>query len=221
LQPGDTLIVAIEQSLLTGSATPTSLGMQFSAAMRRPEWVNRPRFGVGATNWVQMLAALRPGGYHTCVLFGKLLRGKPLFDYPHSFYRGTSGWAQTDVRHPVNGPEWYQGDLSTDGRKLLENLKTWCDAHGVRVAYALPWCYASPQDAPMFQRDNQRLLIQIAALMPVLKDPRLGAYMVREHFADTAYHLTEEGVAKRCEELAHGLKTWETWSLAELGSLNP
>ncbi|MFT3868300.1 MAG: hypothetical protein QM715_07365 [Nibricoccus sp.] len=221
VRPGDTLIVAIEQSLLTGSANQTSLGIQFSAATHHPEWVNHPALGVGATNWIQILAALRPGGYHTGVLLGKLLHGQPVFSYPHSTYRGASGWSQSVMRHPFHGPEWFQGGLSPGGCQLLQNLKAWCDAHQVRIAYALPWCYSSEQDAPRFRRDNQRLLIQIAAIMPVLKDPKLGAYTEREHFADTAYHLNEAGVAARCAELARGLKAWEVWSPAELESWNP
>lgn len=221
VRPGDTLIVALEQSLLTGSSSRTSLGIQYSAAAHHPEWVNHPALGVGATSWIQILAALRPGGYHICILLGKLLHGQPMFSYPHSAYRGASGWAQNTIRHPFNAPEWFRGGLSAEGRRLLENLKTWCDAHQVRVAYALPWSYASEQDAPKFQRDNRQLLLQIAAIMPVLKDPKLGAYTQREHFADTAYHLTEEGVDERCKALAHALKSWKLWSPKELESLNP
>ena len=47
LRPGDTLIVSIEPGLLTAPLDQTALGVQFSFAVRHPNWVLNPVLGVG------------------------------------------------------------------------------------------------------------------------------------------------------------------------------
>jgi hypothetical protein len=209
LRSGDTLIVAVEPGLLTGTADQTSLGIQFSVATHHPEWVLRPALGVEEASWIQVLVALRPGGYHTFTLLGKLIRGQPLYRYQLRDYR-VSGWAQTAARYPFNDPEPYPASLSTNGRKLLEQLSAWCQERGIHVAYSLPWCYTPPEDVAKFKTVNAELLTQIAPIMAVLNDTRLGTDSDRSHFADTNYHLNESGTDLRCAEFAQALKSWQS-----------
>jgi hypothetical protein len=220
LQAGDTLIVALEPGLLTGSAGQTSLGIQFSTALHQPQWVLHPALGVGTENWIQVLTALRPGGYHTFTLLGKLATRQPLYRYQLRDYRA-SGWAQTDARYPFNGPDCYEAQLSPRGRVLLEQLAAWCRRHNVRVAYSLPWSYSAPEQVVKFKKLNTAFLAQVATILPVLRDPKLGADSDRNHFADTAFHLNETGAGLRCADLARVLKLWEVWSPNELQDLCP
>jgi len=46
----------------------------------------------------------------------------------------------------------------------------------------------------------------------ILLDPRLGAYSVREHFSDTAWHLVGEAAALRTDELGNQINQWQLWT---------
>src|SRR5205085_9635536 len=124
LRPGDTLIVAVEPVLLTVPFDQTSLGIQLSVAAHHPEWTRQPALGIGTTGWFQSLASLRPGGQHTITLLAKLFRGQRLYRYLASDYHA-SGWKQTDVRVPVEGPSWHHVRMSDDARRLFRNLADW------------------------------------------------------------------------------------------------
>ncbi len=218
LRRGDLLVVAIEPVLLTVPLDQPSLGVQLSVAVGHPEWVERPALGVGRVGWFEVLAALRPGAYHTFTLLGKIARGGPLYRYQASDYHA-SGWKQTAVRLPIEGPAWHRVALSADARVLLRNLREWSDRHGVRVAYSLPWSYAPVSARDRFRRENLEFLLQVAAFMPILRDTRLGADTELDHYADTQFHLNEHGSALRSDELAAQIKHWDVWSAAELQAM--
>lgn len=218
LQPGDTLIVAIEPFLLTVPLDQPSLGVQLSIASRHPEWASEPVLGVGGVGWFQMLASLRPGGYHAFTLLGKFVRRDPLYRYQGSDYHA-SGWKQTAVRVPFDGPAWHKIHLSEDSRQLLRRLREWCDRHGVRAAYSLPWSYTPADAAHRFREENLEFLVQMSAFFPVLRDARVGVDPVREHYSDTALHLTESGAALRSDELAGQIRNWDVWTTADLRAL--
>jgi hypothetical protein len=208
--PGDTLIVSIEPSLLT---TPTQLpaeGVQFSFAAHHPEWVTHPVLGVDRANWFEVANALRPGGAHLFTLLAKIVTHKPLMRYHLSDYRA-SGFEQTAVRLPIAGPAGHDPDLSASGIQLLGNLRTWCDQHHVRVAYSLPWSYTPPAVERLFQKSNAHLLLDISAIIPVLKDPNLGASTNLDFYADTVWHLTPAGSQLRTDCLGEEIKNWEIW----------
>jgi hypothetical protein len=62
-------------------------------------------------------------------------------------------------------------------------------------------------------------LLEVSEFIPVLRDSRLGAYTVREHFSDTSLHLTEEGATLRSDEFAEQVKDWKVWTHEELRQL--
>jgi hypothetical protein len=215
VRPGDTLIVAIEPGLLTQSFDVPALGVQFSYAMHHPEWVRHPRFGEPGVNWFQALDALRPGGFHTFTLLGKIASGRPLFRYQPGDYH-PSGWEQTEVRTKITGPSNYGTHLSGNARALLGGLRAWCAQRHVRVAYSLPWCYTPPDKVKSFQERNIAILLQVNEFIPVLKDAHLGADTNLEDFADTQFHLTRPAAALRTDELAGQIKNWDLWTVEEL-----
>jgi hypothetical protein len=120
---------------------------------------------------------------------------------------------------PINGPARHTGVLSEDAERLLTGLREWTREHHVRVAYTLPWSFSPSDAADAYRRFNARFLMRVAEILPVLRDPRLGAYEVREHFADTELHLTPEGAARRTDELADLVANWRIWSPEELEHL--
>ena len=218
IRPGDTLIVALEPALLTEPLDQPSLGVQFSFAMRHPEWVLDPTLVVGRINGFQAATSLRPGGYHSFTMIGKLLRRQPLYRYQRSDFR-RSGWKQTAVTRPIAGLVVPGPHLSAEGLVLLRQLRRWCDERDVRVAYALPWSYAPAEMKRAFQSQNVRFLLQMAELLPVLKDPYLGADTRVEHFSDTPLHPNREGARLHTDELAREIKNWDIWSVEDLRSL--
>ena len=215
LQTGDTLVLALEPGLFTERFAPTSLGVQFSFAVGHPEWITDEQFGSTSASRLAAVLALRPGGYHLITMIGKLVQHRPLYRFRLSDVR-PGGWLQTDVRLPINGPPGHGPDLSPDARLFLGKLRDWCDSQGIRLVYSLPWAYAPPAKAAAFQRDNAAFLLQMMEFMPALKDPRLGAYPVVEHFSDTAWHLDAMGAALRTDSFAEQLKSWSVWTRAEL-----
>jgi hypothetical protein len=210
-QRDDTLIMSMEPDLLTASLEPPSLGVQFSFAVSHPEWVLRPGLDAPPRPWLSALLELRPGGYHALTLLGKLTSGRPLYRYQAEELR-PSGWLQTQVRLPIVALPIHRDPLSTEARQLLSALRVWCAQHNVRLAFSLPWTYAPADQALLFQRGHAAFLLEVSEFMPVLRDPRLGIYSVREHFADTPLHLTEEGAALRTDEFAEQVKTWKVWT---------
>jgi hypothetical protein len=214
----DTLVVAMEPALLTGSLEIPNLGIQFSMAAGHPEWIREPLSPATPVSWMDTAIALRPGGYHTFTLLGKLIQGRALYRYQPEDLR-PSGWIQTPVRMPIPGPQRHGIRIPQDSQQFLRSLRDWCEERRVRLAYSIPWAYTPVHELGAFRRENAGFLLQMADIMPVLRDPRLGAYTVIEHYSDTGWHLTEEGAALRTDELSGQLLGWDTWSRAELERL--
>lgn len=215
LRPGDTLVLALEPGLLTSSLEPVTLGVQFSYAMGHPEWATGPLFDGVPLSKGSSLLKLRLDAYHVCTLAGKILTRRPLFRYRVGD-AAPSGWIHTDVRYPLRGSNGHGTDLSADGRRFLHSLRRWCDEHQIRVVYSLPWSYCPETEQKAFQRGNLRLLLQIDEFIPVLNDPALGADSDPAHFADTAWHLNENGSRLRSESLGRQLTEWRVWQPGEL-----
>lgn len=215
VRPSDTLIVACEPGLLTGDINPTPLGTQFSFATHHSGWVLHPALNVAPLNWFQALADLRPGGYHFFTLLGKIAGRKPLMRYQLSDYH-PSGWMQTAVRMKITGPAGHGPFLSDGSRTLLYNLRLWCEARHVRIAYSLPWSYCPPEKETTFQKGNIDFLLQMNEFMPVLKDAQLGANTNIDYYADTAWHLTGPGSALRTDSLGEQIKDWNVWTADDL-----
>jgi hypothetical protein len=174
--------------------------------------------GVGGVNGFDFAAGLRPGGYHAFTMLGKIAVGRPLYRYQLSDYRA-SGWAQTEERRAITG-QMASGDaLSGDAILLLRRLRDWCQEHGVRSAYSMPWAWTAPAAQRDCRRRNIHFLVQMATILPVLKDPRLGADPDQDDFADANWHLTASAAQLRTDELAQQILTWNVWTVEELLAL--
>ena len=216
LRPGDTLIIAIEPPRLTCPHELFSSGCKISQALGHAEWVylpwERPLFP-------RLNTALRANiGWQRLVLIWKgfAKQKRNLSPWPYTLAEtDASGWQTTSRRKPFGElTPYYGGHLSEDNKALLRWTRQWCEQHGVRVAYSLAWGYSEHPAA--LQETHRALLREIAAILPVLKDPRLGAYGEKDHFVDTFYHLNREGAELRTDELARQIQTWDTWQPDEL-----
>lgn len=214
-RPGDLLLMAVEPELLVASSDGSDLAAQMGFALGQPGWIHASNVTGDPVRRVENLVSLRPGAHHFFTLLAKIALGKPLYRYAPADFTAT-GWQRTGERRAVTDPARWQAPLDRDARLFLAALKAWGESRGVRVAYALPWRYASAEAAPAFQTDNLRFLAEVAVHLPVLADERLGAYDVREHFADTPLHLTPEGAAVRSDALAEQLRAGRFWSRSVL-----
>ena len=216
LRRGDTLIVALEPELLTESfKDQPDIAVQFSMAVRHPEWVLHPVLGMGRLNWFQTAVALRPGGYHTFTLLGKLMQRKPLYRYHLSDYH-PSGWVQTAVRIPLTQAEGHGPQLSDDARLLLTSVARWCKTNEIRVAYSLPWSYCPTEHLRAYEKENAEYIRQVMDCLPVLRDPSLGADPVAADFADSPLHPVEATAARRTDELGREIQQWDIWTSEKL-----
>lgn len=205
-RPGDTLVMTLEPSLLAGSLTVPQLGQQVCIAIGHTEWASESNLIDVGPCWMPgtYVSALRPGGSHFVLLIGKVVMRRPLYRYKIGDFR-PSGQKVTDVRMQPLAPRGFV-TISPAGHSLLAEFKHWSETNHVRIVYTLPWAYCSREEAPEFRRENLYFLEQMLNHFPVLAEKTVGAYPQAEHFADTAYHLTQEGAKVRTRELADALR---------------
>jgi hypothetical protein len=214
LRRGDTLIMAIEPEQMAAAPATTSLAAQFSVASGHGEWVTGSWLSVPGMPIVSALLALRPGGYHTVTLAGKIAQRRALYRYSAADARA-SGWVRTDVRLPMTITAGPTG-VSEEFRAYLRALAAWTRDRGIRLAYSLPTAYVPASQEREFQARNLELLLEIGDMLPVLREPGLGTDSNPAHFADTGWHLNAEGSRLRTAALGRALRAWDVWSLDDL-----
>lgn len=204
LKPGDTLIVSLEPSMLTEEQSePTSLGVRMAWALGQPEVLD---WGNTSTRWQQLAnpAKLQPGGYHVITMLGKLALSQPLYRYSVENSR-PGGLQTTSERRPFALSQVDNGgdilEVSQSGHTLLTRIRNEATARGIRVAYLLPWAYASSAEASEVRQHNKQLLQEVGRYLPVIKEPELGVRTQLEEFADSRQHLTEQAARQRSERL--------------------
>jgi hypothetical protein len=217
-RPGDTVVLALEPGLLMTPFQSPDLAAQMGTALRRPDLIHASGLTGEPVHWVRNCLSLRPGAYHFFTLLGKIALRKPLYRYAPEEVQA-SGWQRAKDIRPIPDQGLAEGRLCPDARRLLMVLKNWGHTNRVQVVYSLPWGWVTEDRLRPFQRMNVRFLREVAAILPVLKDPALGAYRVREHFSDSHWHLTAEGAAARSDSLAAQLKSRSFWSQQELEQL--
>jgi hypothetical protein len=217
VRPGDTLVVAIEPELLALPFGASDLGAQIGLVLGKPQAIRASQITGAPVDWSGDILALRPGAYHAFTLLGKIALGRPLYRYSADDLT-PSGLQCTAERREFADMRLFDR-LSADGRALLVALKGWGDDRGIEVVYSLPWGYVDPQRAAAARQSQARFLLDVASAVPVLKDPALGVYTVREHYADTDLHLTVEGAAIRSDSLAEQIRAGAHWTCEELGVL--
>lgn len=210
LQSGDTLIVSIEPDMLTGEDVgATSLATRLAYSLGKPEilhWQKSEGFTLQAADFTKF----QPGGGHVITMLGKLAMRMPLYRY--SAENSQPGGLQiTDERRnfavgTATNTKAATLSLSPEGAALLANIRQAAERRGIRVAYAMPWSYAPEQSAEIQRQANSHFLDQVAAIMPVIREPAMGVHTARDEFADTAQHLTSDGARHRSQEFAKTIR---------------
>ena len=215
IHKGDTLIVALEPGLLTANEEMGTLGVQYAFAMGRSDWICRPALGLRRLSWGSAFLALRPGAYHIVTLAAKIVTQRPLYRYGLKDV-SSGGWVSTESREFEDQPPRHGEKLAPQSVELLEALARLTSEREIKLMYALPWAYCPEDDLKKFRQENASFLLQIQRYMPILFDPRLGAIDKKCLFADTAWHLNDEGSRFRTDELVAQLKRQQMWKCSEL-----
>lgn len=219
VNPGDTLIVAMEPSLLmndkkTKTMLRTSEGDKFFFCVK-----GAPYSGVFySTTWQDLPSLLFGSTSTNFFLLGKVVLGRPLYRYDvahnlreHGGMKITEkGFLQATSGEPSEA--FLKDPLTAEAREYLSLVKNWAEKNNVKVMYSLPKSYAEESYRPVYAR----YLLAISEYMPVLKDECLGCYDVLEEFSDTGNHLTPEGAVKATRELARELIYRDFWTKEEL-----
>ncbi len=216
--PGDTLVVSIEPGLLMSPFSSPDLAAQMGVALGEPGLIHASAITGEPVHWLDTIVSLRPGANHTFTLLGKIALGKPLYRYQKADIQ-PSGWQIARDFREFEEALPGEGHLSVDARQLLVKLKDWGQKNEVRIVYSLPWGYTSPRNAAALRKVNLRFLIEMAEIMPVLRDPTLGVHTQKEDFADTCWHLRAEAARNRSAQLASLLKDSLYWPTSELAVL--
>ena len=73
------------------------------------------------------------------------------------------------------------------------------------MVYILPWAYAPEHSAEIMRQANSHFLNQVAAIMPVIREPAMGVHTERHDFSDSEQHLSIDGAKKRSAYVAEAL----------------
>lgn len=220
-QTGDTLIMALEPDLLSGSTAITLVGAQSAVVLGHSQWANDsddpdPRAHGTLAPYVW---ALRPGGSHVVTMLGKVIQRRPLYRYraPDFF---EDGQQQTEVRGEVAGFRGFPvPHLSEEGRAWVRATRAYCEAHRIRLVYALPWTLTDPTAEDSVRRLHAAFLADLAQEVEILRETTLGCVTRRDWFCDTQFHMTLEGSRIRTASLIEALKAGSGWSETELRRL--
>jgi hypothetical protein len=97
-------------------------------------------------------------------------------------------------------PEW---------KAVLRQFVDRMQARGVRVYFSMPWHECTAERAALVRRETAAFLTQMGELMPVLREDDLGIKIDRSLFADTDFHLRQEGARARSTALGELLNRAE------------
>ncbi len=220
-RPGDTLVMALEPDLLSGSTAITLVGAQSAVVLGQSQWANDSDDPDPSTHrtLAPYVWALRPGGAHVVTMLGKVLQRRALYRYQAlDFFE--DGQQQTLVRGEVAGFRGFPAPrLSLEGRSWVRATRTFCQARGIRLVYALPWTLTDPDAEASVRRIHAAFLADLAQELEVLREAPLGCITRRDWFCDTQFHMTLQGSQIRTASLIEALRAGAGWSEAELRRL--
>lgn len=219
LKKGDTLIVAIEPDNLTGIELPlhnyTTSGLKFLVHHSKPLDHTTHIFTPSAEHYTTIL---RGDASTVLIRLLKPLLSDELYRYSIDKNLTESGWMNVDHNWVTQPPAFNPAErmpyskLNQFGRKLLTDIRDWCDQNGVRVVYSIPRALCEEKARAYYAS----FALDVATVMPVLRDPALGVNPNPKEFADTVNHLNSKGATDATLELGRELREQDYWTREEL-----
>ena len=199
-EPGDLIVVCTEPDFLTfpdQESSPSKTGFALEAKRGNlTESAGGSTFGE-IPSISDYLTLPRPGAGYLITLAGRSISGKG-YRYKTNDI-GYRGIIRTDVRDPdLRGMgDFDVTSLHPEGRLLLEAFAAAAKRKGVRLAYSMPWYFTDTASLAHNRAKKQKVLADIATIMPVIEDGFSGAMDGIENFADSGLHLSDKGTAAR------------------------
>ncbi|MEK7950819.1 hypothetical protein [Luteolibacter soli] len=201
---GDILVIGLEADFLAFESDYPASMFSFGLAVLD----GKPSATVGGESLgeqltvPQILTLARPGPRYLMTLLYRGLSGKG-YRYTLQDYR-YHGRMETSVEIPDMVPHNLDADLhlSRSGERLLRTFRDAASQRGIRLFYAMPWRWTSPEHAEISRRANAALLRDIDPIISVVDDGTLGVSTERSHFSDSHQHLTATGSRVRTLTLA-------------------
>lgn len=208
VRAGDVVVLAFESTGWTADEQTlvTPLGSQFWYLTIGPQYEWKSLLGRLGVEERYQWTDIRPGGEHLITLGAKLAFKQPLFRYTKENLReggylaGTAGWGLQASSRLL---ELKLGSLQ---RELLLAMKREVEAQGARLVISLPWRLTEKSRLAEQRELNQKLILELSSYAPVLADERLGACGNLDWYADTVWHLTEEGARERSRAFGKGIR---------------
>lgn len=229
VNPGDTLIVALEPGFLRSSSSEsnkdndkyllpsTHMGDVFLVFEKKTSSLHGDFL---SCSWRDLCSFFMIDTLHSCTMLGKMIIGMPLYRYNEKENLHPSGWMEVKEKRTLKNPaqytyspsDWKIYSISDGGRKFLKKLLEWGKQNNVKIVYSLPRGYGYPSQ----RIGNAILLHSMIEIMPVLKDPSLGINPELNEFTDTERHPNRIGAHKATRELGRELNNNDFWSKKEL-----
>jgi hypothetical protein len=207
LEPGDTLVLAIEPGLLAKPPVLTPLGYQMliSTGLLFRSGIHQSLIGEFAIG--DILGSLRPGLYNITTMLAKFAVGRKAYRY--SLDDILSGGAlKTDFRERFTALATGSLHLEEQSRELLKTIKLISSKQdAASVTYLMPVILFEPEAADTSREVNVAFLVEIGAVIETVDDPTDGVSTRKADFADTALHLTGAAMNIRTKEVAEILDT--------------
>lgn len=219
VNPGDTVVVAIEPGTLkaTGPSKPKSAGLDFLAAVDGLTAHDLKFVDISPLRFVDRLQG---STRYNLFMAMKRLRGMEPYRYTAVDNLHDDGWMEVSERRDLpfstnSAPvgKWRVGE---SGRELLRKIQEECSGRGCKVMYQLP---PALDGNPNSKYGFARLLLDVAEIMPVVKDPMLGVNPNPEEFADTFQHPARAGALRATRSFGKALAEKSFWTKGELEAI--
>ncbi len=206
MREGDFIVLAFESTGWTSGEENlvTPLGSQFWYLTMKSRYDKSMLENISSSERYQW-KDLRPGGEHIFTLAAKIAFKQPLYRYNKNFIRkggylvGPENW---DIKPSSSVVEL---ELAPMQRDLLVSMKKLVEAKGAHLVISIPWILTKDENLPEQRRQVQELISELEVFAPVLVDPMQGSCGEIDWFADTRWHLTEEGARERSRAFGKGL----------------
>lgn len=214
LRAGDTLVFPLTAYGLNNEPNPSGLRFLFrrhGRAMYADGWIPCGK------DTVRPLVAGDALALSSC--FTKLITtGSFRYRYETDAAVHDSGWMEVLTSDEQERPAAHTNAARFSGMSPAAlaaclRLQELCRAKGATLVFRLHIAHA---DASCRVREAVAALSAVRAGLRVLRDPRLGCEPNPREFADTAEHLSAEGVRRQMDALCPALQQERYWTEAEL-----
>ncbi|MDB4387591.1 hypothetical protein N9Z15_05250 [Akkermansiaceae bacterium] len=197
---GDVIVLICNPKLLAEGPSPrlTKAGAQMVLTMPSD------------TSASDVITASRPGFNHLITHGAKIALRRPAFAYRIEDYRA-GGLITTEERPGQSGKneifEMSPSEIAS-AKETLEHWADHCEKAGASLVYLMPLEFTAPEALEQNRQRKDALRLEFAENISSVhfpEPPRQACSSEASLFADTLFHLTEEGAASFSREVASGI----------------